>query len=118
MATIDELQAQVRDFCDERDWRQFHTPKELAIGMVTEASELLEIFRFQNDAQMQALLADDKTRAHVADELADTFNFLLRFADLYGFDLTECLTAKLAKNAERYPVETFRGNNEKAPHHE
>lgn len=112
--TLETLSLAVRSFCDERDWTRFHTPKELAIGMVTESSELLELFRFQDEDQMRAMLADPATRERIADELADVLNFLLRFADLYGFDLAGELMRKIEKNAERYPVATSRGSNRKA----
>lgn len=72
----------VRTFCDARNWRKFHNPKELSIGLVTESSELLELFRFQSSEQMDAMLDDTQTRQHIGDELADIFFFLLRFADL------------------------------------
>lgn len=88
----------VRTFCDARNWRKFHNPKELSIGLVTESSELLELFRFQSSEQMDAMLDDTQTRQHIGDELADIFFFLLRFADLYNFDLNEALECKLRKN--------------------
>lgn len=112
--SLNNLSQQVRAFCEDRDWTQFHTPKELAIGMVTEASELLEIFRFQDDRQMQIMLENPSTREHIGDELADQLYFLLRFADLYGFDLKDELERKLKKNAVKYPVDTSRGSNRKA----
>lgn len=104
----------VRTFCDARNWRKFHNPKELSIGLVTESSELLELFRFQSSEQMDAMLDDTQTRQHIGDEPADIFFFLLRFADLYNFDLNEALECKLRKNEARYPLETSYGSNKKA----
>lgn len=104
----------VRTFCDARNWRKFHNPKELSIGLVTESSELLELFRFQSSEQMDAMLDDTQTRQHIGDELADILFFLLRFADLYNFDLNEALECKLRKNEARYPLETSYGSNKKA----
>ena len=104
----------VRTFCEDRDWTQFHTPKEIAIGMVTEASELLELFRFQNNEQMNDMLNDSTAREHIGDELADQLFFLVRFADLYGFDLMTELERKIAKNNIKYPVDISRGSNKKA----
>ena len=104
----------VRTFCDARNWRKFHNPKELSIGLVTESSELLELFRFQSSEQMDAMLDDTQTRQHIGDELADIFFFLLRFADLYNFNLNEALECKLRKNEARYPLETSYGSNKKA----
>lgn len=114
MSDLDDMNLAVRQFCEDRDWSQFHTPKDLAIGMTTEASELLELFRFQNDEQMSAMLRDEHYRQKIGDELADQLFFLLRFADLYGFDLQHELQRKIAKNAQRYPVESSRGSNAKA----
>lgn len=110
MASLKET---VRAFCAAREWDPFHTPKDLAIGLVTEASELLEIFRFQTPEQCEDLVKE-KGREAVADELADSLFFLLRFAGRFDFDLTEALLRKLEKNALRYPVQTFKGNNQKS----
>lgn len=112
--SLEDLSQEVHAFCEDRDWTQFHTPKELAIGMVTEASELLELFRFQNDQQMHDMLASPTMREHIGDELADQLYFLLRFADLYNFDLSAELIRKLSKNAAKYPVAQSRGSNRKA----
>ncbi|MCB0367058.1 MAG: nucleotide pyrophosphohydrolase [Bdellovibrionaceae bacterium] len=103
----------VQAFCEARDWDQYHGPKDLAIGLVTEATELLEIFRFKNDDQSKALLQHPKQREYVADELADTLFFLLRFAQRNDFDLGQALDQKMAKNAIRYPVEKAHGKNDK-----
>ena len=111
--SVKTLMDAVRAFCEERDWDQFHTPKELAIGISTEANELLEIFRFMTDEQQAALLRDAKSREHIEDELADTAFFVLRFAQMNGIDLGQALERKIAKNAKKYPVETCRGKNQK-----
>ncbi|NQY99478.1 MAG: nucleotide pyrophosphohydrolase [Bdellovibrionales bacterium] len=103
----------IKQFCSERDWDQFHGPKELAIGLVTESSELLELFRFQSEAQIEGLLSQSESRTKVADELADIYFFLLRFADLNGFDLAASLESKMQKNREKYPVEKSKGKNQK-----
>lgn len=114
MAELDNLSLSVRTFCEEREWTQFHTPKELSIGMVTEASELLELFRFQSDTQMEDMLSDTNFRERIGDELADQLFFLLRFADLYEFDLSAELQRKIEKNNLKYPVDESRGSNRKA----
>lgn len=102
--TNDQMKEWVRGFCEERAWDPYHGPKDLAIGLVTEASELLENFRFVNDAKAAEMMRDAKARERVADELADSLYFILRFAQMYGFDLAECLSAKLKKNAVKYPA--------------
>jgi NTP pyrophosphatase (non-canonical NTP hydrolase) len=98
---IDEIKKWVKDFCDARDWDEPHTAKDLAIGLVTEASELLEIFRFVPQADEATVLSEK--REAIADELADSLFFILRFAGRFGFDLSECLSRKLEKNVKRYP---------------
>jgi len=111
--TIHEAKGLVKEFCTQRDWDQFHNPKDLAIGIATESGELLEIFRFKDPGQCADILRDPGTREHVEDELADVFYFVLRFAQMNGIDLSEALARKLGKNGEKYPVESFRGSNRK-----
>lgn len=79
--------------------------------MSTEANELLDIFRFKSDAQMTEMLRGGTTRTHIREELADVLFFVLRFAQMNGLDLEECLEEKLQKNGLKYPVETSRGRN-------
>jgi NTP pyrophosphatase (non-canonical NTP hydrolase) len=112
--SIAELKARVQVFCEDRDWDQFHNAKDLAIGVATEAAELLERFRFQSDEQINEILEDSKRRTGVEEELADVLIFLLRFAQRFGFDLSAAVIDKLATNEERYPVATARGSNRKA----
>ena len=110
-ATIDACKAKVQEFCEARDWDRFHTPDQLAIGVTTEAAELLEIFRFKSATETAELIASDRGRERVSDELADVFFFLLRFAQLNHIDLAEALDAKLAKNEAKYPVSKAKGRN-------
>jgi len=107
------LQDAIRRFCEERDWDRFHGAKDLAIGVATEAGELLEHFRFQSEAEVEALFRDPKARAAIGAEMADVLIFLLRMAQRYEIDLGEAVVEKLAANAERYPVERARGSNRK-----
>ena len=116
MTDNDSLRAlsdRLRSFCAERDWDQFHSPKDLAIGIATEAGELLEIFRFMSAEQQAELLAGVETRGHIEDELADVFFFVLRFAQMNGIDLGRALERKMAKNARKYPADQCRGDNRK-----
>ena len=108
--TVSDLQTTIKDFCNERGWEQFHNSKDLAIGMVTEASELLELFRFKSDEQILEMMSSER-REDVVDELCDTFYFVLRCAQMNGIDLTEGLRSKMAKNAEKYPVSKAKGCN-------
>jgi NTP pyrophosphatase (non-canonical NTP hydrolase) len=101
--SLNQVKKWVQDFCEERNWDPYHGPKDLAIGLVTESSELLEIFRFVPEKDLQELIEKPEMRSKVADELADSLYFILRFAQLYKFDLTTCLAQKLIKNAKKYP---------------
>lgn len=118
MDKLDAMTAQVRDFCDARDWRKYHTPKELAIGMATESSELLQLFRFISDTRIAGMFDNPDQRQAIEDEVADTLLFLLRFSDLNGIDLPKALSSKLKRNDERYPVDTSFSEYRKADHHE
>ena len=114
MDRLDTLTDEVRAFCEARDWDRFHGAKDLAIGLVTESSELLELFRFVPEAEVAHRLEDASFRQKVGDELADVCTFLLRFAQMHGFDLVAETRRKLAANEKRYPVERSRGSNRKA----
>ncbi|MFN8604298.1 MAG: nucleotide pyrophosphohydrolase [Candidatus Binatia bacterium] len=110
---IQTLKNLVRDFCEARDWDRFHGPKDLAIGMVTEASELLEHFRFRDEAESHDRLSATDTRAQIEAELADVLFFVLRFAQRFQIDVTTALRDKVQRNEERYPAEKARGRNAK-----
>lgn len=118
MDKLDVMTKQVRDFCDARSWRSYHTPKELAIGMATESSELLQLFRFISDEHIAGMLEDTEQRQAIEDEIADTLLFLLRFSDLNGIDLPAALSSKLKRNGERYPVDASSNEYRKAGHRE
>jgi NTP pyrophosphatase (non-canonical NTP hydrolase) len=113
MDSLAEAMRKIRAFCEERDWDQFHDPKELAIGLSTEANELLDLFRFKREADMANMMNDPIKREQISQELADIFFFLIRFAQLYQFDLSESLERKMQINAIKYPVEHARGSNRK-----
>ena len=102
--TVESLKQRVAEFCTQRDWDKPHNPKDLAVGAVTEASEFLEIFRFCSEEKSLEMVQDKQMRENMSEELADILCFLLRFAQLYKFDLTSCLEEKLIKNALKYPA--------------
>ena len=110
---FENLKREIAEFCQVRDWDQYHDIKELAIGMITEASELLEIFRFRSREESEALLRSPQERMRIEDELADVLFFLLRISQKYDVDLAQALARKMKKNAEKYPVEKARGSNRK-----
>lgn len=105
---IHDLQQRLRQFAAERDWEQFHTPKNLAMALTVEAGELQEIFQWLTEAQAQQLSAGQRQQAR--DELADVLLYLCRLADVLGIDLADAAYAKLLRNAEKYPAAQVRGN--------
>jgi len=111
MDKIDELTAYIAKFCQDRDWDQFHNPKDLAIGLSTESNELLDLFRFKTSEQMAEMMSDKIKRKEIANELGDIFFFLIRFAQRNHFDLTQCVKDKMAYNEKRYAVEKVKGKN-------
>ncbi len=104
----DESIRKVLDFRDERDWKQFHNPKDLALSISLEASELLELFQWKDSDEAVSV-----NRDKMAEELADILSYVISFADVMDFDLDEILLAKLEKNAKKYPVELSKGSKEK-----
>ena len=112
-ATVEELKQRVREFCEARDWDQFHTPKDLAIGIITEASELLELFRFLSDEEGAILLDDPIRRKEIEAELADVLFFVVRFAQRFSIDLDDAIRQKMDLTGQKYPVERCRGSNVK-----
>lgn len=101
----------LRDFAKERDWEQFHSPKNLASALSVEAAELLEHFQWLTEEQSRSLTADKK--GEVAQELADVFLYLLQLSDKLGVDLLEAARAKLVANGHKYPAERVRGSSKK-----
>jgi NTP pyrophosphatase (non-canonical NTP hydrolase) len=112
-ARVADLKEMVKKFSMERDWDQFHNAKDLAIGIITEASELLEIFRFKSEPEIEAALSDPAKTKSMKDELADVFYFALRLAQRYGIDVSSSLEEKIKDNARKYPVERAKGSNKK-----
>ncbi len=104
----EETVAKLLKFRDDRDWRQFHTPKDLAISLSLEAAELLEVFQWSG----ADLRREDKLDK-IKEELADVLSYCLLMADACGIDPDEILSAKIDRNAEKYPVEKARGRSEK-----
>jgi NTP pyrophosphatase (non-canonical NTP hydrolase) len=96
-------------FRDARDWKQFHTPRQLAAALAIEACELQQAMLWKTDAEVEAGLTDGTLRAAVADEIADVLSFALLLAHDLGLDPAEVIAAKLKKNEQRYPVEKSRG---------
>jgi dCTP diphosphatase len=111
MSDLTNLQQKVVEFRDARNWKQFHNPKDLAISLVLEATELLEHFQWKSPEEMQKHVVDKK--ADVSEELADVFYWVLLIAKDLDIDLASALTDKIAKNDAKYPVEKSSGNHKK-----
>lgn len=110
---MDNLVRAILAFRDERDWRQFHTPKDLAISICLEAAELLECFQWKNREEVVRFLADEENTARVGKEMADVLILLISMADVLGIDLVDAARAKLAENGRKYPVARAKGNAKK-----
>ena len=110
---LQELKENIKRFCDERDWDQYHNPKDLAIGIITEASELLEHFLWKSENEVDDLVNNSQKREQIEDEMADVLYFLLRLSQKYDIDLSNALIRKIEKNAIKYPIEKAKGSNKK-----
>ena len=110
---LHELKDKIKSFCDARDWDQFHDPKELAIALSIEASELLEHFRWKNKEEVKKIWEDPQKKEDIEDEMADILYFLVRMAQRYNLDLSEALDRKMEKNEKKYPLEKAKGSNKK-----
>jgi NTP pyrophosphatase (non-canonical NTP hydrolase) len=109
--TLAELTQRVLHHRDERDWAQFHTPKELAVSLVVESAELLALMQWKTGAELKA--AVEKRSDQIRDELADVLHSVLLLASDLGVNLADALEQKLAKDAKKYPVEKARGRADK-----
>lgn len=109
--SLNNLREKINAFVKERDWDQFHTPKNLAMAMIVEAAELVEQFQWNTPEESQTLTPEK--REAVSHELADTLVYLLRIAEVLEIDLIEATNQKIVLNAKKYPVEKARGKNNK-----
>ena len=110
---IEKIQARLAEFAKERDWEQFHSPKNLSMALAGEAGELLEIFQWLTEEQSRkSSLAEDQLAA-ATEELADVLIYALRLADRLDINLEDAISKKIDKNALRYTVEASRGSSAK-----
>ena len=107
----DEILTNIRDFRDERDWAQFHNPKDMAIAISIEASELLEHFLWKTTEESEQRVLEK--RAEISDEIADIAVYLLELADNLNIDLAHAIKNKMKKNAAKYPVDKSKGSHVK-----
>jgi len=111
LTELEGLREQLRAFAAERDWGQFHSPKNLAMALAAEAGELLEIFQWLTEAQSRGLAPEAQAKAR--DEVADVLLYLIRLCDELGIDPIDAARRKLLANAEKYPVAKARGSSRK-----
>lgn len=109
--SLNNLRSRLQAFVDERDWQQFHSPKNLAMAMIVEAAELVEHFQWMTEQESRELAPEKKEL--VSQEIADTFVYLLRIAEVLEIDILDAANRKMELNAKKYPPEKARGSNAK-----
>lgn len=110
-ATIAQLRQAVQAFVDERDWRKFHTPKNLAMSLAIEAAEVMEHFQWLDVHESIEFARDPARRSEIGEEIADVCCYLLSLVNALDIDLSEAVLAKLIKNARKYPADEYRGRS-------
>jgi dCTP diphosphatase len=108
---LPHITEKLRQFANERDWNQFHSPKNLAMAISVEASELLEIFQWLTEAQSRTPNAQQQEQ--IRHEMADVMLYLIRLSDVLGIDMASAITEKMAINAARYPADKVKGSAKK-----
>jgi dCTP diphosphatase len=111
--TIEQLKTKILAFVRERDWEQFHAPKNLSMALAAEAAELMEHFLWATPDASRTIATDPAKRGLIAEELADIVIYALEFANATGLDVAGSIEAKMAANAKKYPVEKARGRADK-----
>lgn len=113
MNSFDDIQSTIRKFVHERDWKQYHTPKNLCISLMIELAELSEHFQWKTDQDVLQMLTDPKKKEEIGEEIADVFSYLLSLCDSLDVDLLAVTKNKMEKNAAKYPVEKVKGKAHK-----
>src|SRR3954470_13830201 len=111
--TVAELRKLIADFVAERDWSQFHAPKNVSMALAIEAAELMEHFQWLTTEESRNLAEDPEKLAEVGEELADVIGYSFALANELGLDVSSAIRAKMLKNAEKYPSEKYRGKYER-----
>ena len=109
VTTVNHLKDRVREFISDRDWGQFHDPKNVSMALASEVGELLDLFRWVKSEDSFRVLEDDETRDAVRMEIADIAMFLVDFASICNIDLTTAIDEKMRINASRYPINQAKG---------
>lgn len=111
--SIADLRKRILTFTLDREWDQFHNPKDLAVALAIEVGEVLEHFRFRSDKEIESRLQDENAKRELAHEIADCLWLILRMADVVGFDISSALYEKLELAEAKYPAEIVRGRPDK-----
>lgn len=112
--TIQQLKKGIKKFVKERNWEQFHSPKNLSMSLSIEAAELMEHFQWTNTVdEAVKVLKDKRKRSEVEDEVADIAIYLIDFCNLYNVDLEKAIIKKMKKNVKKYPLKVVKGKSEK-----
>jgi len=111
--TVAELKRKILDFARERDWEQFHAPKNLSMALAAEAGELMEHFLWDSPEKSKLVVQDPNKRVKISEELADVIIYALEFANMAQIDVAAAIENKMQLNAKKYPVEKAKGNSAK-----
>lgn len=111
MSDLKDIIKNINNYVDERDWQQYQKPKDLAVSIAIEAGEVLELFQWKTDEEVQEYIKNNQEE--LADELADVFHYLLKLASDAGIDMKEASKRKIEKVKKKYPVEKVKGKNHK-----
>ena len=104
-----KVKSEIRKFVDERDWEQFHDPKNLAMSISIEAAELMEIFQWSSNDESSQILDTKDSRIHATEEVADILIYTIAFCNRNNIDISEAILNKLKKNKKKYPKDKFKG---------
>lgn len=107
---LHDIQQRLREFAEDRNWDQFHSPKNLSMALTAETAELLEIFQWLTEEQSKDIVNSEKDIAQVKEEIADVFIYLIRLADKLNIDIEKEVLAKIALNEKKYPVGLSKNN--------
>ena len=108
--SMDALKNFVENFVKERDWSQFHSPKNISMALSIEASELMDIFKWDTERDSKVKMSEGKSRQEAIDELADIIIYAIAFANRNNIDISSAIEQKMEKNEKKYPVDKFKGH--------
>jgi dCTP diphosphatase len=108
--SIDELKSLIESFVDERDWKQFHSPKNISMSISIEAAELMELFQWLSLDEAKEMMKGGDVRDNAIDEIADVMIYAIAFCNRNDIDISDAIKQKMKKNIKKYPTETYKGH--------